>query len=297
MNQSLRHLRMCVDRVVPLHLKARAAQLAIGEHAGNNPGPLLRRLGASLGPAKIALFTGKMWSPGRTLRVSFLDGSAVQRSRVQEKALEWCDYANITLDFNGDASSEIRISFQADPGSWSAIGTDCLASDYFKPGTPTMNFGWLTDDTDDEEYRRVVVHEFGHALGAIHEHQNPFGSSIQWNTDAVYQYFGGPPNNWSKEEVDVNVLQKYSVDQLNGTAFDSQSIMLYSFPAELTLNGVGTPNNTDLSNADKTFIASAYPGVFAAPAPVTVSGPGAAPGSGAERVEIITRAGNHIFVP
>jgi len=38
---------------------------------------------------------------------------------------------------------------------------------------PTMNYGWLKDDTDDVEYRRVVIHEFGHALGAIHEHQNP----------------------------------------------------------------------------------------------------------------------------
>lgn len=33
-----------------------------------------------------------------------------------------------------------------------------------------MHFGWLRDDTDDVEWRRVVVHEFGHALGAIHEH-------------------------------------------------------------------------------------------------------------------------------
>ncbi len=30
-----------------------------------------------------------------------------------------------------------------------------------------MNFGWLEDDTDDEEYRRVVLHEFGHALVAF----------------------------------------------------------------------------------------------------------------------------------
>ena len=34
-----------------------------------------------------------------------------------------------------------------------------------------MNFGWLKDDTDAVEYERVVVHEFGDALGAIYEHQ------------------------------------------------------------------------------------------------------------------------------
>jgi len=36
-----------------------------------------------------------------------------------------------------------------------------------------MNYGWLRDDTQDEEYSRVVLHEFGHALGCIHEHQQP----------------------------------------------------------------------------------------------------------------------------
>ena len=36
-----------------------------------------------------------------------------------------------------------------------------------------MNYGWLEPDTSTREYQRVVRHEFGHALGMIHEHQNP----------------------------------------------------------------------------------------------------------------------------
>ena len=47
-----------------------------------------------------------------------------------------------------------------------------------------MNYGWLTPDSDDDELRRVVLHEFGHALGLIHEHQNPEGG-IEWNEPAV----------------------------------------------------------------------------------------------------------------
>src|SRR6185295_18692300 len=132
------------------------------------------------------------------------------------------------------SGADIRISFNADPGSWSAVGTDCLVADFFKPAEPTMNFGWLRDDTDDEEWRRVVVHEFGHAIGAIHEHQNPRGG-IKWNLPAVYAYFSGPPNNWTKEEIDFNVVQKYSINQLNATSFDRSSIMLYSFPPQLTV--------------------------------------------------------------
>jgi len=108
----------------------------------------------------------------------------------------------------------------------------------------------------------VIVHEFGHAIGAIHEHSVPTGG-IVWNLPAVYRYFGGPPNNWSKEDIDFNIIQKYSVSQLNGTTFDKRSIMLYSFPPELILGPAslrksGTPENTQLSTLDKSFIARFY---------------------------------------
>lgn len=257
-------LHLCIDRVVPLHLKAEAAELALKLNPKNMP-KLPKRLlpGVSANPAKISFFVGKQWPVGKTLRITFLDGSATQRSRVKEKAAEWLTFANLKFDFKQNSQAEIRISFKADPGSWSAVGTDCLATQAFRKDEPTMNFGWLTDDTDDVEYRRVVVHEFGHALGAVHEHQVPKGG-IKWNLEAVYDYFSGPPNNWSKEDIDFNIVQKYSVSQLNGTTFDKKSIMLYSFPkqfilAPASLAKQGTANNTDLSAGDKRFVTKIYP--------------------------------------
>jgi hypothetical protein len=261
--------RLCIDRVIPLHLKARAAELAMKEAGINQPKlsaltpkargrtPALMP-GASGHPAKIAFFTGKKWKKGRTLGIQFLDGSATQKQKAQHFAKEWLQFANLKFDFSAGAASDVRISFQADPGSWSAIGTDALVTEYFKKEEPTMNFGWLQDDTEDQEWRRVVVHEFGHAIGAIHEHQNPKGG-IQWNLAAVYAYFSGPPNNWSKEDIDFNVVQKYSMSQLNATSFDPKSIMLYAFPAELIKGGKATSENTDLSKGDKTFVAKMYP--------------------------------------
>jgi hypothetical protein len=121
-----------------------------------------------------------------------------------------------------------------------------------------MNFGWLADDTEDTEYERVVVHEFGHALGCIHEHQSPT-EHLKWNKDAVYKYFSGPPNYWSKEDIDSNVLEKYSPKGITATVFDSQSIMLYQFSADLFTDHKGTPNNTHLSKKDEQLIGQMYP--------------------------------------
>ena len=69
-----------------------------------------------------------------------------------------------------------------------------------------MNFGWLRPGTPLEEYMRVVLHEFGHALGLIHERQNPSGG-IQWNKPVVYRYYQGPPNFWVPQQVDINLFR------------------------------------------------------------------------------------------
>jgi hypothetical protein len=208
--------------------------------------------------ARMAVIDLKKWDNGRMLRCRFLDGDDFQQGKVKDKADIWCDYANITFSFVTDLDAEIRISFQADSGSWSGVGTDCLNTGYFPQYQPTMNFGWLRDDTADEEYERVVVHEFGHAVGCIHEHQSP-NENLQWNVDAVYAAFSGPPNFWSKDDIDRNILQKYSPDGISATRFDKDSIMLYQFDGSLFVDGHGTPLNTHLSDEDKQMIGKMYP--------------------------------------
>lgn len=253
-------IHMCCDRILSGSEKVRAMNAAIVENGKNAPPPVKRPklFGASSmgAPLKMALEAGKKWKDGRTLGVWFKDGSPTQRRRVIEQATKWMKFANIKLDFTATkAKAQIRVSFVADDGSWSYIGTDNLG---IPKSRPTMNFGWLRDDTEDDEYERVVVHEFGHALGAIHEHQNPKGG-IEWNLPAVYAYFAGPPNRWSKEETDLNVVGKYSVDQLNASKFDPDSIMLYQFDGALIKGGKPTKFNTRMSKGDKRFIRKQYP--------------------------------------
>ena len=115
-----------------------------------------------------------------------------------------------------------------------------------------MNLGFMDGGT--------TAHEFGHAIGLAHEHQNPAGG-IQWNEEVVIRELAKSPNFWDEATTRHNVLRKYTADQINGTQFDPDSIMLYFFPAEWTLNGIGTKANEVLSALDKAFIAGAkmYP--------------------------------------
>jgi len=121
-----------------------------------------------------------------------------------------------------------------------------------------MNYGWLTPDSADSEVSRVVLHEFGHALGCIHEHQNPAGG-IKWNKEVVYAYYAGPPNFWSKEDVDRNLFETYNEDLTVHTYLDAASIMMYPIDRHFTLDGFEVGLNTELSRADKDFIRQVYP--------------------------------------
>jgi hypothetical protein len=231
---------------------------AIAENPNNapaiNPRLLPQGVQFDMSSVFLAAITGKLWQPGRVLRVRFLDGDPRVQERIAPFAHSWSEYANITFAFGNDPDAEIRISFQ-NQGSWSYLGTDALV---IPKSQPTMNFGWLTPATSNDEYLRVVTHEFGHALGCIHEHQNP-ANDIPWDKDAVYRYYQGPPNYWSREQVDINLFTRYEADITQFSDFDRYSIMLYPIPNEFTIGDFEVGWNKQLSPTDKQFISTLYP--------------------------------------
>ena len=208
-------------------------------------------------PFEAAAFTPRIWRPGRILHVAFLEGVSEVHQKVTFYANEWGKYGNITFIFDNIPNAEIRIAFR--PGaSWSALGTEALVEEYFPVGAPTMNFGWLTPSTPDHEYSSVVLHEFGHALGLIHEHQNP-GGGLKWNYDAVIKELSGPPNYWDTATIQSNVFAQYDEAQTQYSHFDPTSIMLYPIPSTWVLNDREVQRNYTLSKMDKEFIQTLYP--------------------------------------
>ncbi|MDR4481551.1 MAG: pre-peptidase C-terminal domain-containing protein [Nitrospira sp.] len=267
-----KQIKMCIDRIVPRESLMETSRRAVEENAAN--APMMRDFplfGVDPGDrTRMAIVTGKKWQKGRTLGVHFLDGHQDVQAKVQHYAKQWSQFADVTFDFAYDPSAEIRISFLQE-GSWSYLGTDALGIP--RPAA-TMNYGWLTPTSTDDEYRRVVLHEFGHALGCIHEHQHP-AAGVPWDKDAVYRYFMGPPNNWTKEDVDHNLFEKYAQDLTNFSQYDKFSIMHYPVSNDLTLGDFEVGWNRDLSATDKEFIGTMYPKTLAPD--VTSIAVGAAP--------------------
>lgn len=248
--------KICFDRILDEAQILEAARRAVEENPANIPlVPISSGAAALPEVAFLALETRTLWAPGRTLRVRFLEGDPVVQAKVQQVAKTWEQHANIVFSFGDDSDAEIRVSFKTNSGSWSYLGTDALG---IPTNQATMNYGWLTPTTSNDEYNRVVLHEFGHALGCIHEHQHP-ANGIPWNRPAVYRAYGGPPNFWSREKVDSNIFQKYSADQTQFSEFDRHSIMLYPIPKELTDGVFEVGLNFALSDLDRSFIGAVYP--------------------------------------
>jgi hypothetical protein len=186
----------------------------------------------------------KLWENGSTLRVRFMGGTDEQQEAVKKAVAEWMKHANLTFVFDSAPDAEVRVAFKPDEGSWSFVGTDSLA---VPRSEPTMNLGWVEDN---------VLHEFGHVLGLIHESNNP-NAKLAWNKPAVYRDLGGPPNLWSKEQIDTVVFM--TEKRITYRPFDSTSIMSYNYPASWFLDGRAIEGGKVLSKSDKAFVEQLYP--------------------------------------
>ncbi len=200
------------------------------------------------------------------ISVHFLDGDEVLKNWVKTVAEEWTRYANIRFDFEppSEKPADIRITFREDRGVfWSAIGTLATTVDLNKA---TMSLGGLSKLVMKgwEDYRPYVLHEFGHTLGLLHEHQSP--NAPELDEEGVLRWFKKKKPGWLEKDqsghtmVETEVLNRYPRTDVRASTFDSSSIMIYEIHDEWTKNGKGgTPQPKVLSEQDKKFIGTLYP--------------------------------------
>lgn len=240
----------------------------------------VRQLEQNLNPHRESLvrYMEKKWVNGTVLHYCFLDnpsnwrGDNTQKQAVRDAFAEWKNLG-IGLKFEEVSDrnqAEIRIGFEGlstnTGGSWSYVGRDSI--DYApNPNERTMNFGW---DLTTSYGHDTALHEIGHALGFPHEHQNP-NAGIVWNEQAVYDYFGGPPNNWTRETTYHNIIRKISSAEVEGSGWDKDSIMHYQIAAGLIKSPSGYQNRplipaSGLSAVDVEEVKKFYPG--STPTPV-----------------------------
>src|SRR5262245_49352302 len=240
------------------------------------------------------------WRLGSTITVAFKGGTPRLHELIARVASEWSNYANIKLDFgrdergnyrtwstnDSDYSADIRISFDAE-GYWSALGAESIDPDLHQPFDASMNL-----DNYDKRlplgWAGTIRHEFGHAIGLVHEHQHPaFDCDWRWDDEdgyepttddygefivdtkgrhpGIYTRLGGPPNKWPKGRVDANVRKLTDESAYGFGGFDKLSIMKYFFDDGMYVKGKDsacyTPKeNNELSQEDKRRIVQFYPG-------------------------------------
>ena len=161
---------------------------------------------------------------------------------------------NLKFEFVDEIEdSDIRIIFEtskANPQSY--VGTDAK-SNY---NLPTMLLTCFSV--------KIVMHEFCHALGLLHEHQHP-DNPIIWNEENLKEY--AEKNGITDERIKINYTNKFYSKYFSyvGTEFDEKSIMKYSISEDLIKNENKEPFtriNYLLSKKDIEGLTKMYPHPF-----------------------------------
>jgi hypothetical protein len=213
---------------------------------------------------------GKRWDLGQTVLIRFLDGTNDLRNLVETHAKEWADLTGLTFKFLGpsdNVQSDVRVAFTPALGVGteefsSLIGTDARRANQF---TPTVKLGFTPRLLPDaKEVKRLILHELGHMLGLIHEHQSP-KATFTFNRDALIREFA--KLGWTPQMVESNIIARFDPSQVVATEFDPNSIMLYAFDSRFA--SPPTHTNASISKIDGELIQRIYERPGGPPVPGT----------------------------
>ena len=210
------------------------------------------------------LVKNKMWPTQSELNVVFLDGSLKMREKVKRYALSWLQNSSLSLKFFNDIHhapemTHIRISFSSHTGS--QLGDH---GDYYSHDSTLLLNQLNQKDLPEIMKKRIVLHEFGHALGFEHEYRNPkwpYGSvAINEHINKCVprmQKIGYTQTKAENKCLDIN--QPLTKALVNSTIYDEFSIMNY--PQKILLKDGSYKNISEinkLSALDKLAIERWY---------------------------------------
>lgn len=198
----------------------------------------------------------RKWPDNTTvLYVYFAAGENDLTASIIETANEWSEYCRIHFEPTKEFPlAQIKVTFDKS-GYASAVGTECIQEKYLTEFN--MCLQGIDKVTSPEEFKRVVLHEFGHALGIEHELSKP-SATIPWNKPEVYSYYK-KKFKWGKSEVNHNIFEQLKPDSKENEEFDSTSVMVYGVKPPLTIAPYEIPWPKGLSKTDKEGINKWYP--------------------------------------
>ncbi|KAE8149991.1 hypothetical protein BDV25DRAFT_140251 [Aspergillus avenaceus] len=202
----------------------------------------------------LGMISSKIWQSGQEIVIGFLAGSEWQRNQVKRYAPLWTRYANIRftfLDHRPSDGADVLIGFDSAEGSWSSRGTDC--SYFSSRGIKSMNLSWIMSQRSQADIRATILHQFGHALGLVHEHASP-QVPVRVDRNRIFEDLNPWQSPWDPFRLD----KVYPTDRLLATS-NGCSIMLNYLPPYWTQHRMSLRHNTDLSEEDKDYMKFYYP--------------------------------------
>ena len=200
---------------------------------------------------------------GQTVNVYTTDalGTGTFEKHVRDIVTEYvAPYVNLKLNFintQTPSASGALITVTNDPSRLSSSTVSGMTSTINKNKMQKAII--IRDGTP----KRTVIHEFGHALGLQHEQYHPdFKVKLDLNALVERRMAGNP--NLSREVATKDVIsQNFRKLDENVTGYtplyDKDSVMLYSYAANVTTDGVKIVGGQEFSIMDKAQLRRMYP--------------------------------------